>query len=44
MIYKKIHENNYLQNQLIFNINEDQDESTGNFVKVNLKPRKPQVT
>lgn len=41
MLYEKIHKNNYLQNQLIFNIEENQDERTDNFVKVNLRRRKP---
>ena len=37
---KKIHENNFLNNQFMFNIQENEDETTGNFVRVNLKPRK----
>ncbi len=39
-MYKKIHENNYLQNQMIFNIQENEDETTGNFVKINLKQKR----
>ena len=36
-VVKRIHENNFLQNQFMFNIQENEDETTGNFVRVDLK-------
>ena len=35
-----MHENNFLNNQFMFNIQENDNETTGNFVRVDLKQKR----